>query len=152
MTGTARVRVDDLDVADGLVLLAAAIVRLLPRDISLSASGALMALQRSGPQRLTDLAAGEGLTQPGMTDLVTRLERDGLAKRRRDPDDKRVVWVSLTDAGEDFVRCRFQGASNQLAGVVGRLSDEDAASLVAALPALTRLRQVGISCSGSRPC
>jgi DNA-binding MarR family transcriptional regulator len=142
----------DVEVADGLVMLAASIVRLLPRDISLTASGTLMSLQRTGPRRLTDLAASEGVSQPGMTDLVTRLERDGLALRRRDPKDKRVVWVSLTTAGELFVQCRFHGAAQQLAEGVGQLSDEDTETILAALPALARLRELGVSCSGPGPC
>jgi DNA-binding MarR family transcriptional regulator len=150
---TSEVPLDhDVAVADGLVMLAATIVRLLPRDISLTASGALMSLQRTGPRRLTDLAASEGVTQPGMTDLVTRLERDGLARRVRDSDDKRVVWVSLTAAGEQFVACRYHGAAQQLAEVVGQLSEEDTATILAALPALARLRELGVSCDGPGPC
>lgn len=39
------------------------------------------------------------LMQPTMTKLVDRMERDGLAVRRMDPRDRRVVRVTLTVGG-----------------------------------------------------
>lgn len=36
---------------------------------------------------------------PDITRLVDRLERDGLATRRRCNEDRRVVWVKITPAG-----------------------------------------------------
>src|SRR6478735_7136874 len=52
-----------------------------------------------GPVRLTDLAKTEQVSQPGITQLVTRLERDGLVERRPDPSDGRAVLVHITEAG-----------------------------------------------------
>jgi DNA-binding MarR family transcriptional regulator len=46
--------------------------------LSTAASSALARLGREGPLRLTELARAEGLSQPGMTQLVGRLERAGL--------------------------------------------------------------------------
>ena len=63
------------------------------RDLSLTTASTLATLDRSGPVRLSDLAAREGVTQPSMTALVSRLERDGLAERSGDPDDRRAVNV-----------------------------------------------------------
>ena len=70
-----------------------------PNDISLTAASTLRRLEREGPRRLTELAAAEGVTQPAMTQLVTRLEKEGLAARGSDPADGRVVVVSITEAG-----------------------------------------------------
>jgi len=53
-------------------------------------------LDQNGPHRLSELAVREGVSQPAMTSLVSRLERDGYAKRRPDPADARVVVVHLT--------------------------------------------------------
>jgi DNA-binding MarR family transcriptional regulator len=56
-----------------------------------------------------------------ITDMVDRLENDGLVERTRDPDDRRIVKVRLTDKGRkiksDFARmCRreFQDIFSQL--------------------------------------
>ena len=45
-----------------------------PGGLSLTAAATLAAIERFGPQRLTALAAREGVTQPAMTQLISRLE------------------------------------------------------------------------------
>ncbi len=49
--------------------------------------------------RLGDLAAAERVAPPSMSRLVAGLERDGLVRRRSDPDDGRVQLVEPTEAG-----------------------------------------------------
>jgi len=46
-----------------------------------------------------DLAAAVGIEGPTLTRHVDALERQGLVRRRQDPDDRRAVVVELTDAG-----------------------------------------------------
>jgi DNA-binding MarR family transcriptional regulator len=136
-TGTGRDTI--ADACYGLVTL---ILRNRPRDISLTAASALSTLNRSGPQRLTDLAAIEGVSQPSMTVLVTGLERAGLAERRPSPDDGRVVLVTLTQAGADYLRNRRQAGTTVVADLIGDLSAADAAALAAAVPAINRLTEL----------
>jgi DNA-binding MarR family transcriptional regulator len=124
----------------GLVVVA---LRGRSRDISLTAASTLSTLSRTGPMRLTDLAAVEGIAQPSMTSLVTGLERAGLVERRPDPADRRVVLVTLTDAGRRHRRTRQQQGAHRLATLVGQLSEEDQTVLAAALPALHRLHELG---------
>ena len=59
----------------------------------------LSRLDREGSARLTALAAAESLSQPAMTQLIQRLERQGLVSRVDDPEDGRVALVFVTDAG-----------------------------------------------------
>jgi DNA-binding MarR family transcriptional regulator len=96
-------------------------------------------LERSGAHRLSDLAVAEGVTQPGMTQLVSRLERDGLAERRPDPADGRVVVVRITAAGREFVRRRRATRAQRLSELLAHVPPADRAALVGALPALDRL-------------
>ncbi|HEY0933410.1 MAG TPA: MarR family transcriptional regulator, partial [Trebonia sp.] len=70
-----------------------------PNGLSMTAAATLASLERLGPQRLTVLAAREGVTQPAMTQLITRLEDSGLARREASPADGRVVLVAITEAG-----------------------------------------------------
>ena len=58
--------------------LATRAVRRLPRDMSLTSAATLATLDRTGPRRITDLAAVEGVTQPAMTALVRVMEESGL--------------------------------------------------------------------------
>lgn len=120
----------------GLVTLA---VRTGPREISLTAASTLATLDRTGARRLTDLAVIEGVTQPSMSVLVTGLEQAGLAERRPDPADRRVVLVALTPAGADYIRARRQAGAATFAGLIGKLPDDQAAALAAAVPAMNRL-------------
>ena len=123
----------------GLAILA---LRNGPRDISLTAASTLSTLDRTGARRLTDLAMIQGVTQPSMSVLVTGLEQAGLAERRPDPSDKRVVLVALTDAGIGYIRARRQAGALAFADLIDKLPDDEADALTAAVPALNRLREL----------
>jgi len=111
----------------------------VPRETSLTSMSTLATLERMGPCRLTELAIYEGVTQPAMTQLVSRLEDAGLAERRRDPDDGRVVRVFLTDGGAAALARRRAAQAERLAALLAEVSEEDRAALAAALPAIDRL-------------
>lgn len=131
---------EDALIASGFERLYEGLRRLVPRDgLSLTAASTLRRLARSGPQRLCDLHAPEGVSQPGMTQLVTRLERDGLAQRGSDPADGRVVVVSITEAGREAIERRRTGNAVALAERLDMLSADDRAAILAALPAMERL-------------
>lgn len=110
-----------------------------PNDVSLTAASTLRRLEREGPRRLTELAAAEGVTQPAMTQLAQRLERDGLAERTTDATDGRVVLVRVTQAGRDLLARRRAVRAEHLAVLLRDLTPEDEALIAAALPALERL-------------
>lgn len=127
------------DLALTVQRLFAALRRLSPPGISLSAAATLATLEREGPQRLTELAVREGVTQPAMTQIVTRLERDALAARTADPADRRVVLVEITQAGRDLLRHRRDVRAERVAALLSQLDPADRAAIEAALPALGRL-------------
>lgn len=108
-------------------------------ELSLTAAMVLARLARDGPQRLTELAIGEDLSQPGMTQLVTRLERDGLVRRTASTDDRRGVLVGITDAGRELVDRRRAERAAALQELLGRLDRPDQEVIANALPALARL-------------
>lgn len=129
-------------VGEALFGLATVAIRRRPRTMSLTAASVLSTLERTGPRRLTDLAVSEEVTQPSMTALVTQLAGLGLAERRRDPADARVVLVAITDAGRRRLRdLRAEGAST-LTDLIDKLDEQDAAALRDAAPAIRRLVQL----------
>lgn len=130
------------EVAAGLEGLLALIRRLSPPGLSLTAGATLSTLERSGPCRLTALAAHEGVTQPAMTQLVGRLEDQGLAERCADPDDGRAVHVQITPAGLNLLARRRAARAERLSGLLGQLSAADQTALEAALPAINALASV----------
>jgi DNA-binding MarR family transcriptional regulator len=138
---------------EALYTLAAGIIRRRSRTVSLTALSTLATLERTGPRRLTDLAVAEEITQSSMTSLVTHLEQLGLAERRRDRLDGRVVLVAMTRAGRQLLRTRRRVGAAAVTELIDKLDEQDAADLSAVLPALLRLADVvaesGASTSGS---
>lgn len=122
--------------------LATRAARRLPRDMSLTSAATLATLARTGPRRVTDLAAIEGITQPAMTVLVRVLAESGLVERRGDASDLRVTLVCLTEAGESYVRRRHQAGVRAFEQLIGELAGDEVAALVAALPALKHLAEL----------
>jgi DNA-binding MarR family transcriptional regulator len=49
--------------------------------------------------RMIDLASDMHLSQSALSRAVARLERDGLVERSMCPDDRRAMFVCLTDQG-----------------------------------------------------
>lgn len=84
------------------------------------------------PVPLSELAAGNSCVRSNMTQLVDRLEAEGLVRRVSDPADRRIVRAAITPLGVD----RQQQGTRQLARVQARFA--------ASLPATDRkaLRRV----------
>jgi DNA-binding MarR family transcriptional regulator len=135
--------------ADALHLSAVLLTRHLAissEGLSFSARAVLAALAEDGRTRLTVLAASGAITQPAMTQLVGRLERDGLVVRLVDPDDGRGTLVDTTDAGRAILAQHRQTQRDNLAELLEALSPEDQATLSlamrVAIPLLDELRNV----------
>ncbi|MEV6348057.1 MarR family transcriptional regulator [Actinoplanes sp. NPDC051851] len=110
-----------------------------PDNPSPVALGVLRRLDREGPSRITDLARLERTSQPGMTQLVGRLERAGLVLRTADAQDGRVVLVEVTEEGRALIARTHAYYVATLDKLFDRLDPADCETIVAALPALERL-------------
>jgi DNA-binding MarR family transcriptional regulator len=66
---------------------------------SLTSSTVLALLDDEGPVRISALTAASGVSQPAMTELVARLQREGLVTRLSDPQDARATLVDITARG-----------------------------------------------------
>lgn len=109
------------------------------RRLSFTTLSVLHTLAGSGPKRLTELTASEQVTQSAITQIVIKLERDGLVERRRDPSDGRAVLVHITARGAAIVDGRRAERIARLAELGNRLTPAERAAIAAALPALARL-------------
>ncbi|MEU1465685.1 MarR family transcriptional regulator [Streptomyces sp. NPDC005727] len=113
------------------------------QKLSFTTLSVLDTLAVSGPKRLTELAKTEQISQPGLTQLVTRLERDGLVERRPDPTDGRAVLVHMTDNGRKIGQSRQEDRGRHLTPLIAQLTPAERRAIAAALPALTRLAELG---------
>jgi DNA-binding MarR family transcriptional regulator len=141
------------DIAEGLYQGAMLLVRHLARGSSLAPRTVLATLEEDGPTRLTALAAPNGVSQPAMTQLVGRLERDGLVVRLVDPDDARATLVDITGAGRALRAELHEAQNDHLAELLETLSREDEATLGlamrVALPLMQRLTQQAALTNGA---
>ncbi|MGN6332980.1 MAG: MarR family winged helix-turn-helix transcriptional regulator [Motilibacteraceae bacterium] len=119
--------------------------------LSVPAASTLTRAEREGPQRLTDLAVSQGVSQPGMTQLVGRLERDGLVRRVPSPDDGRVALVEVTARGRRLVAARRAERADALGALLGQLDPADRAAVHAAVPALSRLADLALGRDAEPP-
>jgi DNA-binding MarR family transcriptional regulator len=89
---------------------------------------AIKAHTLSKPMSIGDLAAQLLLKHHSTVELVGRLEKASLTQRRSDPEDRRRVFVSLTEAGEAVLGAlsannlkELQLIAPQFAGLLDRL-------------------------------
>jgi DNA-binding MarR family transcriptional regulator len=120
-------------IAEALRVGATLGVRHLARGTSLTSRNVLAALAAEGPSRLTALATATGIAQPAMTQLVGRMEREGLVVRLIDPEDGRATLVAITDAGRALQAEQRQSAHERMAELLDRLSADDQATLALAM-------------------
>lgn len=142
-------------VAEALDQAAVLVLRhLADREGLTFTAGAMLArLELEGPARLTRLAAAESVSQPSMSQLVQRLERQDLVVRVVDPDDGRAAVIGITDAGRELLAHRRQARRDRLAGLLETLSPEDEAALTlamhVAMPVIRRL--IGTAAESRKP-
>lgn len=119
-----------------LVAATARAVSALDVDVTLPQYRLLVVLASRGPQRTVDLAHEFGVQSSTVTRMCDRLIRKGLVRRRQRPDDRRVAWLGLTEAGKDLVGVTMRRRRRELEQLVGMIELADPGPVSAALIAL----------------
>ena len=111
---------------------------LSPTGLSLAMLAVLHFLaEAEEPLPLSDLAARQHCVRSNITQLMDRLEKDGLVRRRADPDDRRSVLAELTPVGAQAHAKGVRALADAQRAIVSALKASEAASLQNALSALT---------------
>jgi DNA-binding MarR family transcriptional regulator len=100
---------------------------------------ALSTVERSGPLRLSDLAAVEGIAPSTLTRLVAALEDRDYVQRRAVTGDARASTLAITPRGREVLNRIRQESTTALAGSLATLGPDQLAAIAAALPALEQL-------------
>jgi DNA-binding MarR family transcriptional regulator len=138
-------------IAEVLTAVAVLVIRHLTygKGQNLTASQVLSLLDDDGSARISVLAAASGVSQPSMTELVGRLEREGLVTRFCDPDDGRATLVDITPSGR-AQRLQLQRlVQTRVIELLEGLSADDQATLSLAMrvaaPRIERLTELATS-------
>src|SRR5580693_8064248 len=102
---------------------------------------ALATVERSGPLRLGDLAAAEGIAPSTLTRLVTALEDSGYVRRCTDPSDARASTLVITGKGREAIDRLRTESTLVLTASLRLLTPEQRDALAAALPILEQLAE-----------
>ena len=91
--------------------------------------GVLMNLFRAQEKGIipAQLADEREVSRATMTGLIDGLERDGLAQRRRHPQDRRKVQVFITAAGQKFMMKMLPDHFRRLSALLERLTKKERA-------------------------
>jgi len=112
---------------------------LSPLELSLAKLGLLRLLaEGEQPLPLSELAQHQRCVRSNITQIVDRLEKDGLVRRRADADDRRSVRAALTPAGERAYARGMRALAHAQRAIASSLRSTDAGSLQAALETLAR--------------
>jgi DNA-binding MarR family transcriptional regulator len=129
-------RVSDVD---AVVLASRALLAVVARtispaleELSLPQFRVLVVLVGAGPHRVGALAERLGSVTSTFSRAVDRMEAAGWVSRQANPDSRREVIVSATDAGRDLVAQVTTLRRQELAAILESLSDEDLADVAAA--------------------
>jgi DNA-binding MarR family transcriptional regulator len=112
----------------------ARVTRAISRDLAaaglpdLSWYDVLWALYR-GPLRVKELAEAVVLSPTAMSRFVDRVEKAGYVRREPDPDDRRALQITITDAGRDLLRRMWPIYSRGIEERFGRQSESFRAAL-----------------------
>jgi DNA-binding MarR family transcriptional regulator len=106
------------------------------RQISMAHLFLMTMVDKVGPLPMTRVAELFGSGLPTATGLVTRMEERGLVRRDHDTADRRVVLVSLTDAGAEELRSLNAARRQRLAAAIAHLTDRERTGLLAAIRSL----------------
>jgi MarR family 2-MHQ and catechol resistance regulon transcriptional repressor len=88
-------------------------------DLTPRQFGVLEALHHLGPMRQGEISAKLLTSGGNVTLVVDNLEKSGLVHRERSAEDRRVVMVSLTEAGSELISQVFP---KHLADIVAEMS------------------------------
>ena len=102
--------------------------------LSIAKLAALQALSEAGdPLPLSQLAGRLSCVKSNITQLVDRLEAEGLVARKPDPSDRRTRLAALTTSGRKAVREGVRVMEAAERGVLDRLTHAEAHQLHALL-------------------
>jgi DNA-binding MarR family transcriptional regulator len=109
--------------------------------LSLVHLNVMMILDSDGALPMNQLAEALDVSQASATGIVDRMEQRGLIARQRDPDDRRVTRVDLTDSGRQAIERLGAERRDRLGKLLDELTDEELNAFLVGSRAMRRARE-----------
>ena len=102
----------------------------------------LLTIENYGPVTATAIAGHIHLSPSTVIGILDRLETKGVIRRDRDPKDRRLVQVSLTELGEVLARNAPSPLQDTLAEAMGKLPETELVMIAESLERIVGLMQM----------
>jgi homoprotocatechuate degradation regulator HpaR len=97
-------------------------------------------LRQQGELESHQLAHLACILKPSMTGVLTRLERDGIVRRRKSAEDQRRVFVALTEQGQQRFVDMSAGMESNYLKIQEQFGEESLAQLLELLNKLKNIK------------
>jgi len=114
-------------------------------EITTPQFNALLLLAEHGDMTIGDLGSKMYLASSTATDLIDRMERNGLVARERDRNDRRVVRLHMLDKGHQMIKEVLENRRRYLSTILSQVSESDIENLKRSLKALYELMKPEMS-------
>lgn len=108
-------------------------------DITPPQFNALLLLAEHGDMTIGELGSKMYLASSTATDLIDRMERNGLVERLRDSADRRVVRLHMLDKGQEMIQKVLESRKRYLDKILASISEQEKQDLVRALQSIYEL-------------
>jgi DNA-binding MarR family transcriptional regulator len=98
-------------------------------DLTFSQVEIISFIGPSGKETMKNIADFLKITPPSATEVVNEMEKKGLVKRKSDKNDRRVVFITLTDNAKKLSVSLCRQKEFILKKMLSRLSERDSKSL-----------------------
>lgn len=89
--------------------------------------------------KISEISEMMGLSNSTVSGIVDRLEKQGLADRKRSDEDRRVVYVSLTPKCNEVFEQNFKTIRNNLEEIIEKSDPEEIQTIIKGLKLLNKL-------------
>jgi len=108
-------------------------------DVTPPQFDALLSLRDGGELTMGELCQKMYLACSTATDLIDRMERNGLILRERDTADRRVIRLKMTEKGQSVIEEVLRARKRYLSAVLGHVVSGDRERLIQSLDQLYSL-------------
>lgn len=134
----------ELEIIDSLRVVSQYIQRyskLLEKEFNLSSSQlrAMWAIKESSKLRVSDIAKALGIHLSTTSNMLDKIENKKLIKRKRDLNDTRSVYISLTPKGRVLLEKAPHPSNGNLANALREMTDNEVNHLTNHLTKLTSI-------------
>ncbi|PIQ42725.1 MAG: hypothetical protein COW05_08330 [Gammaproteobacteria bacterium CG12_big_fil_rev_8_21_14_0_65_46_12] len=95
------------------------------KDISILQAHIILSINFHRPCKMSQIAKSANLTLGSVTQIIDKLEDKGYVKRQRSKEDRRVVFVELTEKGRKVVAANEQHVKQVGKEVMQKFSQDE---------------------------